>query len=221
MMGGQRSFLISNIIWIWCSIFWASVILHFLSVLTITTRSKFVSDRYFELSIHQMVILSVFIITGWVRMFGECLGPVFLRFIYYLLILATHNESTFPGTCDQSCILIRCVLNSQSGFFVVLNCQSSCRWALYLKNSISFICFCLNLPQGQESTWQMTIWRWSFLNQVIDWPSMSKTSIIYARFRYQTDLTISVQFEFFCLINIFSYWWGSTIHTAHNCNQSQ
>ena len=86
------------IFWYWFSEHWlicwgakiildifGALILHFLSVLTPTTRSKFVSDRYFELLVHQVVSLSVFIITGWVRIFGECLGPVFLWFIYYSL----------------------------------------------------------------------------------------------------------------------------------------
>ena len=37
----------------------------------------------FGLSVDQVVPSSVLIITGWVLFFGECLGPVFLWFIYY------------------------------------------------------------------------------------------------------------------------------------------
>ena len=53
-------------------------------------------------------------------------------YLKILVLSATHNKSTFSRTCDHSSILIRCVLNS----------QSSCRWALYLKkNQILLLLF--------------------------------------------------------------------------------
>ena len=58
-----------------------------------------------------------------------------------------------------------------------------------------FYYFLFNLLQEQGSTWPKTILRWSFLNQIIDWPSIREFSIIKAWYWYETEYNISDLFD--------------------------